>query len=376
MVRDTRRIFLNYRRQDSPGSAGRLYDSLARAWSEEQLFMDVDAVQPGADFEEAIRSAVEECDAFLTVIGPRWITALDEGGGRRLDDPSDYVRLEIEEALERGVRIIPVLVEGAVMPPLAQLPPSLQPLAHRNAVEIRNTRWHDDVGRLVNTLRGTRTPEESPQAPSAGRGSTAQADQVPIRSPGPSSPQGDGPGTRRARISFSWISALLTSALIVAAVAFFLASRDKAATYEELLLAPMTQELRATCVRADPRSPNAEPLSSVTCAMLPLEPAYELYADRGEMNRSFDTWTSQIETTTDVRGSCEEGREGVGSIQIGGRSGRLACFVSADEHLAYIVWTIDDLNVLAIAHADSAAVGVLRIYAWFSSQPNMWVLGI
>ena len=118
-------IFVSYRRQETSHLAGRLYDRLADRFGEGQVFIDVATIEPGVDFAEEIFRAVAACKVLLAVIGPAWLTAADERGRRRLDDPDDIVRLEIEAALSRGVRVIPILVEGAVMPTRQDLPESL-----------------------------------------------------------------------------------------------------------------------------------------------------------------------------------------------------------------------------------------------------------
>src|SRR6266516_14124 len=109
-------IFLSYRRQEGSDFAGRLADRLAGRFGEGQVFFDVDAIEPGVDFAEEISRAVAACQVLLAIIGLDWLTTTDERGRRRLDDPDDIVRLEIEAALACGVRVIPILVEGAVMP--------------------------------------------------------------------------------------------------------------------------------------------------------------------------------------------------------------------------------------------------------------------
>jgi len=116
------RVFISYRRQETSGLAGRLYERLAARLSDDQVFMDVDTIAPGLDFAEVITEAVSTCEVLLAVIGPRWLDAKDEDGQRRLEDPDDIVRLEIAAALERNIRVIPILVEGAQMPRLQQLP--------------------------------------------------------------------------------------------------------------------------------------------------------------------------------------------------------------------------------------------------------------
>ncbi len=147
------RIFLSYRRDDSAGHAGRLYDSLSAHFGEGSVFIDVDSIEPGEHFVEAIQGSVSSVDALVAVIGRSWLTSLDPGSGkRRLDDPGDYVRLEIKTALERNIRVIPVLVAGASMPAAPDLPGDLGALAQRNALELRDDQWKDGVERLIKTL--------------------------------------------------------------------------------------------------------------------------------------------------------------------------------------------------------------------------------
>lgn len=142
-------IFVSYRRQESSHLAGRLYDRLADRFGEGQVFIDVDTIEPGVDFNDEIRRAVAACKVLLAVIGLNWLTAADGRGRRRLDDPDDSVRLEIETALAREVRVIPILVEGAVMPGRGDLPEGLVGLTRRNAFLIRHDSFRSDVGRLV-----------------------------------------------------------------------------------------------------------------------------------------------------------------------------------------------------------------------------------
>ena len=110
------RIFINYRRQDSEGYVGRLYDHLARHFEPTDVFMDVDSIPPGADFVTVLEEAVAACDVFIAVIGQHWITISDEAGTRRIDLWNDFVRIEIASALKQGKIVIPVLVERARMP--------------------------------------------------------------------------------------------------------------------------------------------------------------------------------------------------------------------------------------------------------------------
>ena len=108
-----RAIFISYRRTDSEGEAGRLFDDLVRAFGEDSVFMDVPDISPGLDFRQAIDDNVASCGVLLAVIGPQWVTATDRSGKRRIDDDSDFVRLEAASALARKIPVIPVLVYGA-----------------------------------------------------------------------------------------------------------------------------------------------------------------------------------------------------------------------------------------------------------------------
>lgn len=146
------KIFISYRRNDSEGFAGRLFDQLGHHFGEDQIFMDFDAIEPGEDFVEVIEAAVSVCHLMIVVIGKGWLTCTDLEGRRRLDNPDDFVRLEIATALGRGIRVIPVLVAGASVPRSNQLPEPLAQLARRNAFELSSKRWKYDVGRLIATI--------------------------------------------------------------------------------------------------------------------------------------------------------------------------------------------------------------------------------
>ena len=141
-------LFINYRREDSAPYAGRLYDFLRRAFPDRQVFMDVDAIDPGEDFDSAIRDTIASSSIVIAVIGPNWIGAVDETGGRRIDDPDDYVVLELSLALESGSRVMPVLVGGASMPKTERLPPALRALTRRHAIDISDARFAADADRL------------------------------------------------------------------------------------------------------------------------------------------------------------------------------------------------------------------------------------
>jgi len=147
------KIFINYRREDSIGTAGRLHDRLAQAFGQQNLFMDVDSIPAGVDYVADLNNQVAACRVFLAVIGPNWLDAKDENGRRRLDNPDDFVTIEIAGALTRDIRVIPVLVDDARMPTADKLPDPIKPLVRRNAVELRNAQFGRDAETLVAKMR-------------------------------------------------------------------------------------------------------------------------------------------------------------------------------------------------------------------------------
>jgi len=191
------RIFISYRREETAYAAGWLFDRLAERFGPDQIFKDVDSIELGEDFVREINRAVGSTDVLLALIGDRWLTVTDDDGVRRLDHPDDFVRIEIEAALSRDVRIIPILIDGATMPRAAELPRSLAALARRQALELDPARFQSDTSRLLEVLERTlaeqRTPtqyalteprahseeQESPAAPLAESGTLrTQSDEI------------------------------------------------------------------------------------------------------------------------------------------------------------------------------------------------------
>jgi hypothetical protein len=177
-------VFISYRREESGPIAGRLADRLTGRFGAEQVFMDVQAIEPGTDFAHAIFRAVDACAVLVAVIGPGWLSAADGRGNRRLDNPNDFVRLEIAAALWRGVRVIPVLVEDAVMPREEDLPEGLADLGRLQALRVRHESFHSDAGGLIEAiehglaLAPAAAPGETKGARSAGRDELARAAQL------------------------------------------------------------------------------------------------------------------------------------------------------------------------------------------------------
>jgi len=210
-------IFISYRRDDAPGYAGRLYDRLAAHFGGERVFMDVQGIEPGVDFFEAIERALGSCEILIVLIGKDWL-ATDSAGRHRLDDPADFVRLETVTALSRGIRVVPVLVEGAQMPRADQLPPDLLPLARRQAVELSHKQWDATGADLIRTLEKILDHDKAraSDAPPAG---SARAELQPIQ---PEMRLEATPGGVAGRPNGLWRWLLGATLLFASAVALYL----------------------------------------------------------------------------------------------------------------------------------------------------------
>lgn len=157
------KIFISYRRDDSAGYAGRLFDYLAAHFGGHNVFMDIDTIEPGEDFRRVVQTAVGTCDVVLVMIGKQWLSIRDSQGHRRLEDPRDWVRMEIAGALVNPkVRVIPVLVREAEMPGVHELPTDLKELSWRNAIELSDTRFQHDVNKLIGVIERVVSKPQQP----------------------------------------------------------------------------------------------------------------------------------------------------------------------------------------------------------------------
>ena len=150
------RAYISYRRADSAAYAGRLYDRLAGEFGSQSVFLDVSGIAPGEAFGSVIDDAIRTADIVIVIIGPRWLGAADASAARRLDHPDDFVRREVATALASGTYVIPVLVDGAVMPSGAELPSELAPLALRNALDLTGD-WNRGTEHLPSCVASTRS---------------------------------------------------------------------------------------------------------------------------------------------------------------------------------------------------------------------------
>jgi FtsH-binding integral membrane protein len=146
-------IFISYRREDAAPYARSLQLQLSQRIPDAPIFIDLDSIEPGLDFAEVIEDALNSSAVMVALIGQHWATLTDESGARRLDNPGDYVRFEIKTALRRGVRVIPVLIDGAKPPRQQDLPADLHKLARLNALELSYDRYQYDSGRLLGLIQ-------------------------------------------------------------------------------------------------------------------------------------------------------------------------------------------------------------------------------
>jgi hypothetical protein len=246
------KIFINYRRGDEPGFTQALLGRLELAFPAERLFIDVDNIPPGEDFVRMLESQVAQCDAMLTVIGTNWLDATDEHGGRRLDDPNDFVRIEIESALKLGKRVIPVLVHQARMPHPDELPEAIRPLSQRNAVRLTHERFRADVGGLIKALQGAIEEGASRRTGVAGA-----ADVKPLARP---------QSSRRALVSFGVLGIVLAGA----AGLWFAYPRLTLPSHEKTPLQPAA--VQPAPAPPAPVPPTSVPPTSVQPAPVPSTP--------------------------------------------------------------------------------------------------------
>lgn len=154
-------IILSYRREDSAGVTGRIFDRLSQEFGTDRVFMDIDSMPAGVDFHQHLQDMLADCGALLVVVGKGW-RSQRKGQAPRIMDPDDWVRIEVETALDRGIPVVPLLIDGAVLPTREQLPESLWPLLRRNALPVDSGRdFHAQLSRLIRDLRLQIGPEDT-----------------------------------------------------------------------------------------------------------------------------------------------------------------------------------------------------------------------
>jgi hypothetical protein len=309
---------VSYRRGDS-GHAGRLYDALSSRFGTDNVFMDVDTIAPGADFAEVIDRAVTSCDVVIALIGRGWLTANDTDGRRRLEDPDDFVRLELESGLAHDIVVIPTCVQGAAVPSAEELPPSLAALAGRQAVELRDIGWHDDVARLIRRLERLAEGGKEPEK--------AHVERLPA------------PRSWRSK---RLLVPVVATALGIAALVTVLALRGSgdggsnpaAVSRLRSLVPPIT---RPSCEQISWGEESAR--ASLGCGGANLAVEYHLFPDKETM-AGWYVQRRELEAIEPGSGACTASAlRGEGSYSTGGRAvGRYFCYVDSEGE-SQLVWT-------------------------------------
>jgi hypothetical protein len=312
---------VSYRRGDS-GHAGRLYDALSSRFGANNVFMDIDTIDPGVDFAEVINRAVTSCDVVIALIGRSWIAANDPQGRRRLEEPDDFVRLELESALAKDIVVIPACVQGAQIPSGQELPPSIAPLARRQAIDLRDVGWHEDVGRLIRRLERLEA------------GGTEEVAAAPVPS-------------RRLTKRMLIPVGLAVAALAVAGVFLLRGSGDDGSTgtgaHLDRLREAIPSVTRPSC-RSIPWGEESA-LGSLECSGARLAVSYHQFAD----NEGMQGWYIQSRELAKIEpdtGSCTGiAFRGERDYSVGGlKVGRYYCFVDTDGETK-LVWTDERLSV-------------------------------
>lgn len=339
------RVFISYRRDDASAYAGRLYDSIAVPLGEENVFMDVDAIHPGSDFYEAIDEAISSCDVVIALIGRQWLWATDANGQRRLDDPEDVLRIELERALAHGLVIIPARVQDAELPSPEDLPDSLAPLARRQAIELRDTSWRDDVDRLLRSLDRIAADRAR-----AAAGAPPASPRVPRRAREPS----------RARRKV-WLGLAVVAVLAAVATALALALREGPGSGGETsesptgaesgLLALIPAAIRPGCDTTEPEPESAA--ASVSCSgAAGLTADYSAFDDASVMSATYELYREEAGIEPQSGECSEDGSSGETTYELGGEDlGRRFCFLDGEQ--PHLVWTDTRANVVADAWVSS-----------------------
>ena len=147
------KVFISYRRDEVLAMPAVFWIGWRTSLGRNVLFMDVDAIPLGTNFAKVLHEEVAKCAVLLAVIGPNWSDARDENGNRRLDDPNDFVRIEIAAALQRNIPVIPILLDGARIPKANELPKDVKELTSRNGLDVRHASFHEDMDRLIRGLK-------------------------------------------------------------------------------------------------------------------------------------------------------------------------------------------------------------------------------
>jgi TIR domain len=266
-----RAIFISYRREDVEGHARSLFQDLVAEFGKDKVFMDVAGIEPGLDFRRVIDQQVASCAVLLAMIGKDWLSAKDEAGHRRLDQPADFVRLETASALKRDIPVVPILVHGAKMPQAEDLPDDLKDLAYRNAVELTHAHWDSDVRVLMDALRPhVVDPQESadPNTRSAGSVARAPAPATTISTPTQTSTPTSTPALTAAQTAAPRTGTSNSRLVAIASLLVLVVLAAGYLTYKKVSAVPTATASSATLAPA-PSQAATPPVASTSPASPP-----------------------------------------------------------------------------------------------------------
>jgi hypothetical protein len=349
-------IFISYRRGTASPYARGIYERLAKRFGAGRVFMDIDTMEPGVDFVEYIENAVGSCRVLIVVIGPDWVATVDDTGQRRLDDPDDFVRVEVAAALARAeVRVIPVLVADAPPPRRTELPEDLVPLTRRQALEVTDGRWEYDLGVLVKTVERVLAEREPAPAP-------APAVQPPADAPAATTAPRATPAWLRRPAGVA-IAVALVAVIAVAAVLLASGSGEEGGGESAIptanrckpqdgwMVADLGAEEHHECRLTTSPPPGGLELPSLV---------YGRFSSAGSARRNFD---EHIEF---------EHREGAQScppsslrrMEDAFRQGDTDCFIKADGEYISMWWNEDGSPVVGNLQFAASTDPVNAIAAW------------
>ena len=324
-------IFISYRRGTASPYARGIYERLGRQFGAERVFMDIDTMEPGVDFVEYIKTAVGSCRVLIVVIGPDWVETADDSGRRRLDDPDDFVRVEVTAAFERGdVRVIPVLVGGAPPPKKDDLPPDLSPLTRRHALEVTDGRWDYDLGVLVKTITRVFAAPEPPAPEPPAR----EAEVTPTQPPATEATR----SRRNARVPVA--VAAVTLAVVAVAAVLLVSGGDDGGTTSQAAAIPKATSCDP--VKNGWMVPGLGAQVQYRCELKPRPPSgnlqsstltYGLFASADEARKRFDEGLLFEEEEKGAELCSKSVRDRMGEILSEGHS---SCFVHEREYGA--IW--------------------------------------
>jgi hypothetical protein len=377
-------IFISYRRGAASPYARGIYERLEKQFGADRVFMDIDTMEPGVDFVEYIQRAVSSCRVLIVLIGPDWVTTVDDTGKRRLDDPEDFVRVEVMAAFQRDdVRVIPVLVGDATPPKKADLPPELAPLTRRQALEITDGRWDYDLSVLTKTIRrvlDAEAVEREPVERQAERGDGEQRAGAPVER-GPT----DRAEPRARPRATSWltrpagltIAVLLLALIVVVVIVFSSGSGEEGGANS----APVSQESAAipTADRCRPAEDTwmIEEIGADQQLECRLETSardlklpyltYGVFASAAEARKQL---TAALQREDEEGGTrCPESASSRMQDALG--QGKIACFVDGHKDYIQMWWNEDRSPFFGSLHFAASTSPEVAVDAWervFSAQ--------